>query len=58
MFPPFQTKLLSTAFEQLRPLAMEMSELRFSCGILESSHEQELKGSEDFNGNDIGLALL
>ena len=37
---------------------MEMPELRFSCGILESSREQELKGSEDFNGNDIGLALL
>ena len=24
---------------------MEISELRFSCGTLESSHERELKGS-------------
>ena len=37
---------------------MEMSELRFSCGTLESSHEQELKGSGNFNGNNISLASL
>ena len=37
---------------------MEMSELRFSCGTFESSHEQELKWSEDFNGNNIGLTSL
>ena len=41
---------------------MEMSELRFSCGTFESSHEssheQELKGSENFSGNNIDLASL
>ena len=41
ILPPFRTKLLSKVFKNSRSSAMGISELRFSCGTLESSNEQE-----------------
>ena len=60
--PPFRTKFLSTAFKQWRSSAMPLlrclnKELVVVLASLHTNRDK-LKGSEDFNWNNIGLPSL